>query len=276
MHKARPATTLWRPLLAAAIALAASLACAQDKAPPAVKVLVAPVVKAPLQQTLSLSGTLVSPTSSNLAARVSGNIETLHVDIGDRVKSGQALLTLDKKLASLELQRITAARNEAQILHRDAQRLAQEAKRLAESKHLSQTEYQSRQARAEAASANVKQLNARYAVQTEQLQRHTLRAPFAGVIASKLTEPGQWVNEGGAVFTLAQMDPLHLQVQVPERFFGQLQNGAAITLKAGQQQQIIAQVEAERIVPISSPNTRTFWCAPRWPTRIGHCCQACR
>ena len=243
-------------LLAAALSLPADLSYADGKES-AMKVLVAPVVREQLQQTLPLSGTLVSPQLSNLSARVSGTVKTLHVDIGDRVVRGQPLMSLDDTIAKLNLQSTEAARDEAEVLHQNAQRLADEALRLANSNHLSQTELQTRQSQAKAAQARVLQLNVQHSVQAEQLNRHTLHAPFDGVIASKLTETGQWVNDASAVLTLSQMNPLYLEVQVPERFFGQLQQGASVALSTNRDNGP-ASARIERIVPVSNPKTRTF------------------
>lgn len=220
------------------------------------KVLVAPVVSAPLVEKLPLSGTLTSPKFSDLATRINGYVEKLYVDVGDRVGQGDPLLSLDAKIAKLQLERLTAARQEAEILHRDAERLAAEAKELADNKHISQTEYESRLATAAANRAEVSQLSAEQAIQQEQLERHTLRAPFAGIIAEKLTEAGEWVNDDSAVLRLAQMHPLYLEVRVPERYFGRLREGSKVTLNPGSES--VLNLLVDRVVPVSDPNTRTF------------------
>ncbi len=227
-------------------------------AAPALKVLVAPVVSAPMVEKLLLSGTTTSPQSSALATRVDGYVEKLLVDVGDRVHAGDPLLELDARIASLELQRLTAAAEEADFLYRDAARLAREAKKLVNAKNISQTEYETRIAQAAASKARTAQLSAQRQVQQEQLQRHTLKAPFTGVIAEKLTETGQWVRADSAAFRLAQMDPLFIEVRVPERYFGRLRVGAGVQLVPGFQADLDISTKIERIVPVSDPDSRTF------------------
>ncbi|MGI9294667.1 MAG: efflux RND transporter periplasmic adaptor subunit [Pseudomonadales bacterium] len=222
------------------------------------KVLVAPVISAPIVEKLPLSGTITSPQFSALATRVDGYVEKLLVDVGDSVQAGDPLLELDAKIARLELLRLAAATEEANFLYRNAARLASEAKELVKSKNISQTEYETRIAQAAANKARTAQLSAQREVQQEQLERHTLKAPFAGVIAEKLTEAGQWVRADSAAFRLAQMDPLLIEVRVPERYFGQLHLGSAVELIPNFQADLKINAAVERIVPVSDPGSRTF------------------
>ncbi len=90
----------------AALALASVSVVAAD-----MKVLVAPVVSAPLIKQLPLSGTIASPQFSALATRVDGYVEKLLVDVGDSVQAGDPLLELDSRLASLERHRSKRGRS---------------------------------------------------------------------------------------------------------------------------------------------------------------------
>lgn len=235
-----------------------SVVCRQAVAQPAMKVLVAPVIRAPLVEKLPLSGTLVSPKFSALATRIDGYVEKLFVDVGDKVQKGDPLLSLDAKIAKLELQRLKAAREEAEVLYRDAERLAVEARKLVGNQHISQTEYETRLAQAAARNAAVIQLDAQLAIQQEQFDRHTLRAPFEGVIAEKLTETGAWVNNDSAVLRLVQMDPLYLQARVSERYFGRLQKGGQVAFYSGLRSEQSRVAQVDRVVPVSDPSSRTF------------------
>ncbi len=233
------------------------------------KVLVAPVVSAPLVKQLPLSGSIASPRFSALAARVDGYVEKLLIDVGDSVQAGDPLLELDPRLARLELQRLAAAKEEADFLYGDAARLAREAKKLAASKNISQTEYETRIAQAAANKARTMQLAAQYAAQQEQLARHTLRAPFAGIIAEKLTEAGQWASAESAAFRLVQIDPLLVEVRVPDRYFGELEVGSAVTLMVSFRSETKITAAIERIVPVGNVDSRTFLARIKIPNADG-------
>ena len=57
------------------------------------------------------------------------------------------------------------------------------------------------------------------AQQQEVVARHTLTAPFAGVIAQRYTDVGEWIALGNPVLQLVSLSPLLLDVQVPQEYF---------------------------------------------------------
>ena len=58
----------------------------------------------------------------------------------------------------------------------------------------------------------------------------TIRAPFAGVIAKRLVNAGEYVKENTRVFNLVALDPLKYTGTVPERFAPDLKIGQRIEL----------------------------------------------
>ncbi len=245
------------PILIAA-ALAAPL-FASVPAAAQVRVKVTAVVAAPVRQTLQLPGTLVSPRSSALSAQVEGRVDTMLVEAGDRVDAGQLLLRFEDTIARLELQRLESALAEAEHAQRDAQRLTREAEALAGLQSVPQSKYRTQLAQAAIGEAKVRQLRAAVAIQREQLARHGLTAPFAGVVTERRTERGQWVGASGSVLQLTATDPLRVEVDVPERQHGRIAAGTPVTV-------LVADAEAasgiaarvERIVPAADPVSRSF------------------
>lgn len=207
---------------------------------------------------LPLSGTLTAPRYANLTTRLSGSVDSMSVDVGSQVDAGEPLLQLDEKLAQLELARIESALRRAEILQADAERLVEEARELTRSNNISQTEFDSRAALASAEGAVVEQLRSERDTRKEQLQRHTLRAPYAGVIAEKMTEVGEWVREDTPVLALAQMDPLYIDIRVPQRYAGRLRSGSELSFGLSSLGSEPRSAKIERTVPVSDPATRTF------------------
>ena len=52
--------------------------------------------------------------------------------------------------------------------------------------------------------------------------KYTIRAPFEGVVVSKLTEVGAWVTRGSDVAQIVQLDPIEIVLNVPQEFMGKL------------------------------------------------------
>jgi membrane fusion protein (multidrug efflux system) len=222
------------------------------------QVRVEPVILAPIIEELPLSGSVLSPRSSMLAPQESGLVQRMTVDAGDRVEAGDLLLELDAELTRLELQRLEAMHDEAELMYQDAKRLADEGRRLIGDKNISKSQFDSRLATEAAEEKQLSQLDLQIQMQRVRLEHHTLRAPFAGVIGFKNTEVGQWLGAGSSAFQLVQMDPLRVQARVPERYFGEVQAGTRVTISvdAFPGDQIVAGVDS--VVAVSDVNTRSF------------------
>jgi multidrug efflux pump subunit AcrA (membrane-fusion protein) len=60
----------------------------------------------------------------------------------------------------------------------------------------------------------------------DEIEQHTIKAPFDGYVTQEHVEVGQWVTEGGAVVELVQIDSVEVVVHVPERYKPNLDLGA--------------------------------------------------
>jgi membrane fusion protein (multidrug efflux system) len=76
------------------------------------------------------------------------------------------------------------------------------------------------------AESDVKQREAQLGIAQKKLGDATLRAPIRGAIAKRHVNPGEYVKENTAVFTIVKSDPLKYSGTVPER--------AALDLREGQ------------------------------------------
>lgn len=212
----------------------------------------------PVIETLPLTGTVTSAQSAALSPRVSGLVARVNVDAGDRVTVGDVLIELDTTLARLEQNRSLAALNEARVALAEAKRLRDEAIDLARSKNIPATTVQARIADVEMKSAAVATAEAEYQQQVEILKRHSVLAPFAGVVSRKLTEAGEWVQTGTAVLELVAIDQLRIDVQAPQEYFHLInqQNPVTVILDAVPGKKFIGKVATT--VPVNNPNARTF------------------
>jgi len=249
-----------RPLScrAAAAALmaffAASITWAQDAVPVSVVVPRA----ARLADELRLTGTLTAERSARLSPRVDGLVARVRVDAGDRVRAGAPLIELDAAVASLALDRAKAGTAESRARSDEARRLAAEARRLVAEKHLPQTELARREADAKLAAAALVASEASEREQAELLRRHVVPAPFAGVVARRLTDVGEWVARGTPVIELVATDRVRLDVQAPQERFAAIREDAVVQVFADSLggESLPGRVVAR--VPVSDPSARTF------------------
>jgi len=238
---------------------ALTLLCATtlQAAPNPVEVAKAESVKSNSSE-FTLTGTVSSPRRANLSARTTGLVTELKVDAGSVVEKGDILLQLDPKLAQLDLELINTEIEQAEISLADAKRLVTEVAKLTKTGGFAKSESLTREAAVRLSETNLKQLQARKTLQAERIARHELRAPFNGVISSKITEEGEWVATGTPVLELISLQDLRFDLQVPQEFLKLVKDTGTITvtLDAYPNKKLKAKVAA--IIPVKNQTSRTF------------------
>lgn len=205
-----------------------------------------------------LTGTVTSPKVSRLSSEVSGQVKTINVDIGDKVKKGSTLLQLDRDIEALNLKAFQAATQQSREELAEAKRRFESGKRLIKQNSISAEEIDQRQAEVKIADAKYKRQLAEEKKQRAIVNQHTIKAPFNGVISEKNTEVGEWVDTGKPVLTLVAMDELRIDFQVPQELYSQINsdNQITITLDALPGKKLDGKIET--LVPVSDPDARTF------------------
>jgi HlyD family secretion protein len=154
------------------------------------------------------AGTVKACRRAKLAPVAGGQIVELWVKEGDRVKAGQPLLALwnrdlaaQRELATRQLATSEARRREACILADNAQRNAERTEQLAAQGFVSpqrgedaRAEARARRANCDALTADVKRAQAQIHVTLAGLERTTLTAPFAGIVARVTGEVGEFTT----------------------------------------------------------------------------------
>ncbi len=211
-----------------------------------------------ITEELTLTGTITAERRARLSPRVDGLVKRLRVDAGDRVKAGQALIELDADLARHALQAAEAELAQAQARLAEAERLVTEARRLVGERHLPQTELERRESELQLARAARQAAQAAREQQAELVSRHVLPAPFAGVVANRYTDVGEWVTRGTEVIDLVATDRLRLDVQAPQEYFAQIAEDSPVKIRAHARTDRTLTGRISALVPIGSQDARTF------------------
>ena len=214
------------------VSTAAAVALPADAPPPAV---------------LDASGYVVARRQATVSAKVTGKVQTIHVEEGMRVKAGQVLARLDDSqarlqytLAERQIEATSGSLREVEV------RLAEAARTLTRNEKLYADRLVS-EAALDAARADVAALTAQRAalegqlavtrstlrVRGQDLEDLTIRAPFDGVVISKDAQPGEMVSPisaGGGytrtgIATLVDMDSREIEVDVNEAFINRVHDG---------------------------------------------------
>ncbi|ODN68293.1 efflux RND transporter periplasmic adaptor subunit [Methylophaga muralis] len=209
-------------------------------------------------ETLTLSGSLTAERRALLSPRVDGLVKEVLVDAGYQVKQGDILLRQDAAIARQQLEQVKAATNEAQAAANEAERLVEEAKRLRGDNYISASELANRESNFMLSQAALAAAQAMQNTTAEQLRRHELPAPFSGVISAKMTEVGEWVNRGTQVLELVALEPVRLDVNVPQERFSEIttQTRVEILPDALPSRKLSGKITA--LVPVSNAQARSF------------------
>lgn len=223
-----------------------------------IPVSVATATASVVSEELRLTGTLTAERRAGLSPRIDGLVARLRVDAGDRVKAGQVLLELDEELAEHAARRAAAGAEQAKAARDEAQRLFEEAQRLVQDKHLPRTELERREAELRLSEAALTASLAAEREQQELLRRHALPAPFAGLIARRMTDVGEWVTRGTPVLELVALDRIRLDLQAPQEYFRLINDKARVEVRSdGAPDRVLAGRIAAR-VPVGDAAARSF------------------
>lgn len=227
------------------------------------------VIEGDLSQTTPVIGQLVARQVGPVAARVSGPIESVRVQVGDHVKKGDILVVVSTDRLQSETDRNLAVVEQKQamvvIAEAELEKLIQEQQRidnLRESSAYSQKRRDDVVQDVAMKQGSLANRNAELAQAVEQLNRANIdlrdaavRAPYDGVVTAKNTEVGSYVGVGSPVVMLINQNTLEIEVQVPTNRLGGLQRGEALQIALDDGTRHEAVIRA--VVPEENPLTRT-------------------
>ena len=253
--------------LAALAFVIASPVVAQDAA---TTVRVDAVRTEPFAQTVPILGRLVAAQRGEVAARVAAAVETLAVQVGDRVEAGEAVAELDRDRlqasAALATARVSAAeaqivadRAELSLLQQELRRLT----RLRESAAFSPAQLEDKRQEIEAATARITRAEAQLeearadlALARTDLDDAVVRAPYSGVVTERYVSAGDYVVPGEPVVALLDDGSLEIEADVPSVRVRNLDPSDRVAVRFDGGFTTTARLRA--IIPDENPRTRTL------------------
>lgn len=183
-------------------------------AAPVMQVVVAPVVRQPVHETLPLVGSFTANEQVEIRAESEGFVESIGFTEGQEIAKGALLVTLDES-------KLQAGLEESESSLKLSRQTFERAKELLGAKLISQQEY-------DQASSQLASDEATDSLRRRQLRDARVTAPFKGVVGARQVSPGQLVNRAMTLTWLVDLDPVKVEFNVPERFLGQVEVGQTI------------------------------------------------
>ena len=202
------------------------------------------------------TGTVRARTAATISSKVMGYVQQVTVQVGDRVREGQVLVTLDARELEEGVRGAEAGRAEVQSAIPEAESALAAAKAsldlaqttfkriedLAAKKSISSQEFDEASARLKAAQANYEmarakraQLDPRLARAEQELRSATIMrdyarisTPFSGIVTAKSVEPGNLATPGAPLLTIEQDSVYRLEASVDESRLPSARAGAPV------------------------------------------------
>jgi membrane fusion protein, multidrug efflux system len=227
----------------------------------------ASVESRPIDRYLRVTGSLVADEQAEVSAEAPGRVIATPVERGSRVSQGAVLARISATETSAQL--LEAEANAGQIEARlglsddrsfDPKRVPDvmsakasldwaeaefgRIKSLLDQKVVSQSEYDQRRSQVDAArqqyqmAQNVAEQSfrslqaarARIDLARKAQADTTIRAPFSGLVAERVVSIGDYVTRGAHVATVVRVDPMRIELTVPEQAVSLVKAGQAVRI----------------------------------------------
>lgn len=191
-----------------------------------------------IERTITISTNLQGYLTQNVAPSLTGKIEHIYVEVGDRVQAGDMLVRMDQnqyltskiQLANLEIE---MGRLEA----------------LLETGSVSQQTYDQTKVSYDQLKQNLSFLETNTYV----------KAPFEGVVAAKTYEDGELYG-GQPIVVLTQVKKLKALIAVPESYYPLVKEGMRLTVKSDIYPDESFPATVEVVYPTIDAASHTFQC----------------
>lgn len=169
-----------------------------------------------VNETLSLVGSVAANEMVEIKSETDGTLEEVLFTEGQKVKQGDLLIRLDES-------KFTASVNEAEANFKLSETTYERNKQLLRDKLVSQQEYDQAAAQYQANKASLE-------LKKRLLKDARIYAPFKGMMSSRQVSPGQVIARNTTLTWLIDLDPVKVELNVPERFVSQLKIGQKIEI----------------------------------------------
>lgn len=181
---------------------------------------------------ISARGNVMPWQEMRIGAEIGGiRVSTVTAGVGDRVKKGQVLATLDAEAIDTDLESAKAQLAEAEATRAQAVATLERAKRLAPSGGVSQQELMLYETQRQTAEAKVRVAKAQERRQQLRLQNATIIAPDDGLISWAAATEGAIVHAGNELFRLIRQGRLEWRAEVKGDWMARLAKGQEVIIE---------------------------------------------
>jgi len=215
-----------------------------------------------IQKIISLSGDVSPESEVTLFSKVTGTVEKIYVEEGNRVKKGKLLVKIDEQDIQLELQANQEALRQAEIALSNAEKNYLRMKNLFKEEVITPYEMDQIQARKDSAGAQVKQLQARVNLAREKLSDCRIYSPINGIVAQRFLDAGELITgssmmKNDPLLLIQNLKTVKIKVAAGEKELGDIKKGQKVKIKVDAYPEKIFSGKVSKIGSFIEPLSRS-------------------
>jgi RND family efflux transporter MFP subunit len=227
-----------------------------------VRVKTAEVKLGTVEDKISLTGNIEPQHEVTVYSKVSGEVEKIAVDVGEKVKKGELIAEIEKEKLILQVERLDASLEAAEINVKNLSKDYERIKSLFEKDAVSQQKMDNIDTAYRSTQARVKELRASLDLAKIHLADSRIYAPINGTIARKFIDEGEMIidasmTKNAPLVTIVYMDTIKVMVNVTERDIADIEIGQEARVKVDAYPDKVFTGKVSNISPVLDLLSRT-------------------
>lgn len=187
--------------------------------------------KSTINPVIRLTGSLEPVWQADVAAKVAGRLEQVHVDVGTQVTKGQVLAVLESNELSASANSAMGSVYDAKASLAQAETTLERYKKLYSTGAISKQTLDNAQFTRDMAAGKLSAAEGLYANAESKVNGTEVIAPQAGRIIKRYYQEGYYAPVGSALFNIADISSLTLKMNIPEGQIGGVSEGLVCHLE---------------------------------------------
>lgn len=207
---------------------------------------------------IPVSGSMRPVLFATVKSKQAAEVASVQVKEGEHVKAGQLLLVLDTRDLKARVDSAQAALAEAKARLSLANKNQDTNAQLLAKNFISQNAVDTTQNAVDVAQANVNNTQAQLDIAKRALEDTQVRAPFAGIVAKRMINPGEKVSPDTPLMQVVDLAQMEIETQVPVAEIPLIKLGQEISFKVDGFDGRAFNGQVGRINPAAEPGTRSI------------------
>ncbi len=182
------------------------------------------------EKSRSFSGVSKAGTEAKLSFRVSGLIQKLNIKVGDKIRKGKIIATVDKSDAQLQYEKSLVALQKSRIQRQTAQSNLARTKQLYENNSVPLSSYESAKSNYATANSAYNADRRNVNLQKRSLTYYTLKAPMNGVVSAVYVSKNENMQPGTVIALISTTNDIEVNVGIPEAFISRISSGDSVAI----------------------------------------------